>query len=892
MRLANLKTTLARLGRAWPIAACIAFALLIQTPASADQPPLGLKFGVQPWTPVTDDDAVHFLVDSPTFLSDGMNLAWNLFSDELRQKIVDKLLTPDMLMKGVTLYDVDVRLNQPTFSFANLKGGSQPGEPFYADLSVTLNDEGVTLTSTTPDFIPDIDLTKITSLLLTPFGRTFSEVKIVPDAHGIGSFGDPRCSADFDATVHLKVKFENIPGAALSSDQLDASSPPVIDFTRFHFDSNNAVCDIPVGLASLLDLKPFIEALVTNPPANGGLVEGPLNDAVRKAIAGFIKDANATLAPLQNKYPEINLLLAQAWIVPEPGGQQIVLDLSPSPRLPDPTAGLGRLSGTITAATPVGLQSQAGTVHCEQLPVTVARKWGPRKMVGPSGTLGDEDYEALSVKPGCSEGQLEPGQTGHYTITGLSALFPQTIIFGTAGAGCNGPEAGVKQGIDVRAAGWTEGKMRPQDLYLQGIDLNNIVSAVKTQQPASLFSQHDIAARHWLLTCGNVQHPFDLSKFLWQINPGDIASNPTTNVANPTVNTAAPLVLASPLSSAAAALAAAQGGAPAISGKLAGNLANVKNLAAQNLAINPAGVAPIVPQTQRVMTQNLPLPANCKDTSEGRVCSQSQAIISGVPVTPADQQARGLVTVGGGCSGTLINQYWVLTAHHCIAVGGRLPPGALQPPGNIAITATWSGKTPVATKFVDYGVGANPIDMALIFLGNGDFGPAPIQPLAVGDIDNGDTLEKFGQGYSTYAIAGPPPIPAQGLGTYTTGTFTSSGVTHYGYVLANPSDPATLSAPQSGEGGDSGGPDWLVGPGGVLGGIVGVQSTCQPTGQVTPLPNNWLWVTGISGCYSPSIASVRDNIISASQEKPQLRQALKKGVDKFTVRAADIYLTA
>ena len=71
-------------------------------------------------------------------------------------------------------------------------------------------------------------------------------------------------------------------------------------------------------------------------------------------------------------------------------------------------------------------------------------------MVGPSGTLGDEDYEALSVKPGCSEGQLEPGQTGHYTITGLSALFPQTIIFGTAGAGCNGPEAGVKQDGDAQ----------------------------------------------------------------------------------------------------------------------------------------------------------------------------------------------------------------------------------------------------------------------------------------------------------------------------------------------------------------------------------------------------------------------------------------------------------
>jgi hypothetical protein len=186
----------------------------------------------------------------------------------------------------------------------------------------------------------------------------------------------------------------------------------------------------------------------------------------------------------------------------------------------------------------------------------------------------------------------------------------------------------------------------------------------------------------------------------------------------------------------------------------------------------------------------------------------------------------------------LIKRYWVLTADHCVG-----KPTALM--ANLTISAAWTPRTARPTRVVR-NWGLNGLDIALIFLGAGDLGPANIQLLTVAEPDVGSTVVKYGRGIFAYASAGPPATQATQDGNYRTATFKIQSIrTKQVYTLP------VNNAGQIGDGGDSGGPDLLLAPNNITLGIAGVQSACIANGVVPSqplyLPNgavNWPWVTG------------------------------------------------
>ena len=252
----------------------------------------------------------------------------------------------------------------------------------------------------------------------------------------------------------------------------------------------------------------------------------------------------------------------------------------------------------------------------------------------------------------------------------------------------------------------------------------------------------------------------------------------------------------------------------------------------------------------------------CFDAPEGRLCKVKQPLTNGDLVSNDLQRSLGLVTVNGGCSGTMLNEFWVLTADHCVTSNGQMG-GPTQPLANLPITAAWSAQTLFPTRLVRY-FNSNNLDVALVYLGSTTFGEGSVRLIYHNEVDDSMTLTKYGRGIFAFATgSGPTATQSQQDGQYRSARFTPSAAS--ATMITLPMNAAN----QVGNGGDSGGPDFVTGEGGSVLGIASVQSTCVASGYVPGMPQNWNWATGITSCNSAALYTLRDDILRVIKEKPR-----------------------
>lgn len=253
------------------------------------------------------------------------------------------------------------------------------------------------------------------------------------------------------------------------------------------------------------------------------------------------------------------------------------------------------------------------------------------------------------------------------------------------------------------------------------------------------------------------------------------------------------------------------------------------------------------------------------------VLVQAQTL-RGDGVSVYTQRSLGLVTVGGGCSGTLLNQYWVLSVRHCYTVDG-LVHTALRPASEFKVTAAWTSTVGTVERIYDFRVNSPASepgrDIALLYLGSKNLGPVDAQKIFTvyrngkisGRLSTSDTATQYGRGYSTFAT--DLKTPSAGDGPYRSAIFTPSNITdsHYDFLINADN--------QVGHSGDSGGPSFVNVRGQSTAGIAGVQSSCRATGYVDGAPaKSYKWATGISFCRYVSTEPFLSEIAATIKEEP------------------------
>jgi len=278
--------------------------------------------------------------------------------------------------------------------------------------------------------------------------------------------------------------------------------------------------------------------------------------------------------------------------------------------------------------------------------------------------------------------------------------------------------------------------------------------------------------------------------------------------------------------------------------------------------------------------------------------TQQPLVTVNPPLAPATQQQFGLLTLDnpeGSCSASMLNDYWAITAAHCVfSKNGTCPQFA---PGQITLTANWPGigppqvaggprqdtKAVKARRVITYGTVtacpntvATPSDIAILQVGLHDFGRPDSRPVKLETrrpMAN-LTVTGFGRGINTLAaMVGGVAVPSSSDGQYRLADFSIISISPN-----SSAPPLTYSFPGNRgatiAGGDSGGPslyqDWddpLSTRRKLEWRLMGVHSSCNwtcLTGQTCP----WQWAASVGPCADAAILPVRGQILADIEAVP------------------------
>ena len=263
--------------------------------------------------------------------------------------------------------------------------------------------------------------------------------------------------------------------------------------------------------------------------------------------------------------------------------------------------------------------------------------------------------------------------------------------------------------------------------------------------------------------------------------------------------------------------------------------------------------------------------------AEENTRSTSQPLVGGPTVDQQTRRELGLLTLTApgpalaapgalfpgppttkSCSAALLNDYWAITASHCI--------NAVTSPDQIRLRADWSVNQTRQASDVHSFQWTHNLDIAIVMIDS----PFPRHPSVVypqlsyrptTDLQ-GQRIELFGRGISTLAWqAGTTPIPSASDGLFRTSDFEVFQTSADGFTYRSIEGAGRAIA-----GGDSGGPSYFrvwddhTSPDRqIVRLLAGVHSNCQTQclpGQTCGSPSPWTWVTNIPQCSDASVERI------------------------------------